>query len=91
MDILPIQASSVPCERVFSSSKETVTARRSSLTPHLVEALQMLKYATKKGRGMSFVHGLDSVEEMKNLEEEEGWHFVEDLKEYLLEYSDSSL
>jgi len=39
MDILPIQAFSVPCERVFSSSKETIIARRNALSPHLVEAL----------------------------------------------------
>ncbi|KZT18614.1 hypothetical protein NEOLEDRAFT_1021773, partial [Neolentinus lepideus HHB14362 ss-1] len=43
MDILPIQGSAVPCERVFSSGKETVTDRRNRLSPELMEALQMLK------------------------------------------------
>jgi len=57
MDILPVQASSVPYERVFSSSKETITARRNSLSPQLVEALQLLKFSTKQGRGMSFTQG----------------------------------
>lgn len=47
MDYLPIQASSVPCERAFSSSAETDTARRNKLSPILMEALQMLKFAVK--------------------------------------------
>jgi hypothetical protein len=44
MDILPIQATSVPCERVFSASKETTTARRNRLKPKIVQALQILKF-----------------------------------------------
>ncbi|KIK51315.1 hypothetical protein GYMLUDRAFT_981689, partial [Collybiopsis luxurians FD-317 M1] len=32
MDILPIQGTSVPCERVFSSALETLTVRRSFFT-----------------------------------------------------------
>jgi hypothetical protein len=47
MDILPIQGSSVPCERIFSSAKETLTPRRSRLKPDIVEAVQMIKYALK--------------------------------------------
>ena len=39
-DDKPAQASSVPCERLFSSGKETCTARRNRLQPHLMEALQ---------------------------------------------------
>jgi hypothetical protein len=38
MDYLPIQASAVSCERVFSSS----------INPELMESLQMLKYHLKK-------------------------------------------
>lgn len=45
MDYIPIQASSVPCERAFSSSAETDTSRRNRISPFLMEALQMLKYA----------------------------------------------
>lgn len=48
MDILPIQASAVPCERVFSSSAETDTKKRNRISPFLMEALQMLKFAMKK-------------------------------------------
>ena len=43
MDYLPIQASSVPCERAFSSCAETDTKRRNRLSPALIEALQVLK------------------------------------------------
>jgi hypothetical protein len=50
MDYLPIQASAVPCERIFSSSGETDTKRRNRISPPLMEALQMLKLYLKKGR-----------------------------------------
>jgi hAT family protein len=79
MDILPIQASSVPCERVFSSSNETITARRNALSPKLVEALQLLKYATKQGRGINFVEGLEETQELAELEMREKEESVEEL------------
>jgi len=47
MDVLPAQASSVPCERLFSSGKETCTARRNRLQPKLMEALQALKLSSR--------------------------------------------
>jgi|SRR5437588_7009554 hypothetical protein len=50
MDVLPAQASSVPSERVFSSSKETCTVRRANLSPPVLEALQMLKFSYKQDR-----------------------------------------
>lgn len=50
MDYLPIQASAVPCERIFSSSAETDTKRRNRISPLLMEALQMLKFHLKKER-----------------------------------------
>ncbi|KIJ29769.1 hypothetical protein M422DRAFT_784217 [Sphaerobolus stellatus SS14] len=50
MDYLPAQASSVPAERVFSSSAETDTRRRNHLSPYLMEQLQMLKFMLKKAR-----------------------------------------
>jgi hypothetical protein len=87
MDILPIQASSVPCERVFSSSKETITARRNALSPNLVEALQLLKYATKQGKGISFMEGLEEAEELAELEKREEEESVEELTTYLRDFS----
>ena len=86
MDILSIQASSVPCERVFSSSKETITARRNALSPPLVEALQLLKYATKQGKGISFSQGLEEAEELAELERREAGESVEELNSYLRDF-----
>ena len=65
MDYLPIQASSVPCERVFSSSTETMTKRRSRISPILMEALQMTKFFLKKER-LDFMRGwITSEKEMQ--------------------------
>ena len=50
MDYLPVQATSVSCERVFSSAKETDTAKRNRISPVLMEALQLLKFSLKKER-----------------------------------------
>jgi hypothetical protein len=50
MDVLPVQASAVPCERIFSSSKETITPRRSRISGVTVEMLQVLKYCFKRDR-----------------------------------------
>jgi hypothetical protein len=80
MDILPIQASSVPCERVFSSSKETTTPRRNKLEPNLVEALQLLKYDRKHGSTLDFTTGLDRDEELLELEEIEKLQPGDDLQ-----------
>jgi hypothetical protein len=56
MDYLPIQASAVPCERVFSSSSETYTKKRNRISPVLMEALQMVKFSVKKER-LNFTAG----------------------------------
>ena len=56
MNYLPIQASSVPCERVFSLSAETDTKRRNHTGPVLMEALQMLKFEWKK-KQLNFTRG----------------------------------
>jgi hypothetical protein len=61
MDYLPIQATSVPCERVFSSAKETDTAKRNRIRPLLMEALQLLKYSLKKDR-LNFMDGWQTTE-----------------------------
>jgi hypothetical protein len=83
MDILPIQAFSVSCKRVFSSSKETITARRNSLSPQLVEALQLLKFSTKQSRGMNFTQGWKKEDEIANLVRREEEQPVEDLCTFL--------
>lgn len=76
MDIIPIQGSAVPCERVFSSAKETTTARRNRISSELMEALQMLKFSFKKGRGLDFTTGTsreDELEDMEDTLEKEGF------------------
>src|ERR1700678_836239 len=50
MDYLQIQASAVPCERIFSSSAETDTKKRNHISPLLMEALQMVKFHLKQSR-----------------------------------------
>ena len=57
MDILPIQGSSVPCEQVFSSAKETLMDHWSHILPELMEGLQLLKYSVKHGCSLNFTAG----------------------------------
>lgn len=71
MDLLPIQGSAVPCERIFSSAKETLTSRRTRITSDLMEALQMLKFSVKHSSGLSFTTGTSLEEEMAFLEKRE--------------------
>ncbi|KAG6835194.1 hypothetical protein H0H93_004074 [Arthromyces matolae] len=68
MDYLPIQGSAVPCERVFSSSKETTTARCNRINTDLMEALQMLKYTLRNGAVLNFTAGTSKEEELRDLE-----------------------
>ncbi|KAJ6624132.1 hypothetical protein B0H10DRAFT_1785214, partial [Mycena sp. CBHHK59/15] len=68
LDILPIQGSAVPCERVFSSSAETDTDRRNRTAADLMEALQMLKFSVKKGRPLNFTARTSREEEIMCLE-----------------------
>ena len=78
MDVLPIQASSVPCERVFFFSKETTTARRNKLDPQVIEALQILKYGRRHAKGLSFTEGLEETEEISELERNEETQLADD-------------
>ncbi len=61
LDVLPAQASSVACERVFSPSKETITMRRSCFSPVLMEILQFLKYTYRQER-LDLMEGFVSSE-----------------------------
>jgi hypothetical protein len=48
LDILPCQASSVPCKCLFSASKQTADLCRSSLSAKHFEELQIMKFAWHK-------------------------------------------
>ena len=85
MDIIPIPGSAVPCERVFSSAKETMTPRRNRISPDLMEALQVLKFSSKHGNSvLSFTSGESWADEEKNLMKlmEENGTVPEDIREY---------
>src|SRR5271156_5690875 len=45
LDVLPSQASSVPCERIFSGTKQIATDRRACLGPIVFEELTIMKSA----------------------------------------------
>ena len=62
LDYIPIQATSVPCERVFSSAGETDTKRRNRIHPTLMEALQLLKFSLKWQR-LDFTAGLQTPQD----------------------------
>lgn len=83
MDYLPIQASSVPSERVFSSSAETDTVRRNRISPILMEALQMLKFSFKQAGDFDFTAGLVLREgellRINNLDQIDGSEGTQDL------------
>jgi hypothetical protein len=58
------------CERVFSSAKETITARRSRISPDLMEGLQMLKYSIRKGRHLNFTAGTSWEAEIMEMDQD---------------------
>ena len=68
MDILPIQGSSVPCEQVFSSAKETMALRRNHINTKMMEALQLLKYSLWYGCELNFTESLDWDDELAETE-----------------------
>lgn len=70
LDYLPIQASSVPCERAFSSAGETDSNKRNRLDYDFMEGLQILKYGFKKEQ-LSFTGELlTTVEELTGVSPE---------------------
>lgn len=70
MDYLPVQPSSVPCERAFSSSSLTDTKQRNRIQPILMEALQVLKFSIKGERPLNLKSWMTSEQEM--LHDEDG-------------------
>ncbi|KAF5378162.1 hypothetical protein D9615_007596 [Tricholomella constricta] len=67
LDILPSQASSVPCKRVFSSAKLTATDRRARLGAIIFEELQIMKAVW---RPQLIDHAKNNSQEIEVVEEE---------------------
>jgi hypothetical protein len=83
MDLMPVQATSVPSECIFSASKRTTTARRNPLAPKIMEATQILKFEAKNKRETNFTKGFSLKEDLEDLEELEGVATAQDLRAYL--------
>ncbi|KAJ2965768.1 hypothetical protein NUW54_g14008 [Trametes sanguinea] len=66
LDILPVPASSVPCERVFSMCKDIDTLRRNGLDAAMLEVLQVLKHSLKQER-LEFASGWRPAQEEEML------------------------
>jgi hypothetical protein len=65
LDILPSQASSVPCERLFSASKQTADLRRASLGAKRFEELQIMKFAWRKNNPDHSAQNWAQIEEVQ--------------------------
>lgn len=78
LDVLPSQASSVACERLFSGSKQTATDRRARLGAIRFEQLQMLKSAW---RGSVVDIAKLNSQEIEVVTDEEMLPFIELLQE----------
>ena len=73
MDIIPIQASSVPCEWVFSSGKATMAPQRSCISAQLMAALQILKFSIWKDRPLSLLKEWVGMKNLRDLSWMHGW------------------
>jgi hypothetical protein len=68
MDIIPIQASSVLCERVFLSGKQIMTPCKGHISAKLMESLQIMKFSIQKGRALNFTEGMRWRDELREFE-----------------------
>jgi hypothetical protein len=65
LNVLPCQASSVPCECLFSASKQTADLRQSSLGAKHFEELQIMKFAWRKNLPDHAAQNWARVEDMQ--------------------------
>jgi hAT family C-terminal dimerisation region len=66
LDYLACQASSVPCERLFSAGGEVATKRRARLGAVRFEELQMMKFAWRNNIGDLAAWNSSQVEEIED-------------------------
>ena len=71
LDVLPSQASSVPCERLFSSTKQIATDRWASLGPVVFEEVTITKSAWGPGLGDVAAWNAAQMEEVGNFDFEQ--------------------
>jgi hypothetical protein len=71
LDFLPCQASSIPCERLFSGGGEITTKRRARLGAERFEELQMMKFTWRNNIGDLAAWNSAQVEEVDELKEYE--------------------
>jgi hypothetical protein len=64
LDVLPCHASSVPCEHLFSASKQAADQRQSSLGAKCFEELQVLKFTWHNDTPNKAVQNSALVEEV---------------------------
>lgn len=79
LDILPIPASSVPCERLFSAAKDIADDRRARLGPKKFEELQVMKSVWRNNVpdlaawNSAFVEEVDDLDEFRELLDCDDW------------------
>ena len=79
LDILPIPASSVPCERLFSAAKEIADNHRARLGQKKFEELQVMKSAWRNDIqdlttwNSAFVEEVDQLDEFQGLLDCDVW------------------
>jgi hypothetical protein len=62
-----------------------MTARRSRISPELMEALQILKFSVRQGRGLNFTEGWGWDDELRALEDlmDERQRIPEDITSFI--------
>jgi hAT family C-terminal dimerisation region len=68
LDILPIPASSVPCERLFSAAKEVADDRRSRLGSKKFEEMQVMKFAWRNNIPNLAAWNSNEIEEIEEID-----------------------
>ena len=74
MDVLPVQASAVSSERVFSSSKMTCTRERNKISAENMEYLQVIKHSMhRRQANRDNCQTLDFMAHVVGSDNEEDW------------------
>jgi hypothetical protein len=93
LDILPIPASSVPCERLFSAAKQVADDRRSRLGSKKFEELEVMKFAwfntipDLAAWNSNDVEEIDIIREFKALLSDDDWQVNFDGSGGVIEYN----